>query len=216
MKKILKYIHIYTVIAGIACAFLRQDLLSKADQRGLLPIQHPANLLLWVLPILAILPLVFYYFKTPKADYRISIPLPIQAFGCLFAGAAYLYHFLTVNTENNILSLLTLATAVSFLVIAGYRVVAKKPPLLFFAVISLSMMVLCFFAYRQWGQQTQLQKYLFPALAALFPALYSLEFCYMELPERNSKKAYILNQLALIATLCCITTENFFFYFCIS
>ena len=216
MKKIANYRPIYTVIAGIACAFLRQDLLSKADQRGLLPFQHPANLLLWVLPILAILLLVVYYFKTPKADYRIPLPLPIQAFGCLFAGAAYLYQFLTAPAENNILSLLTLAAAVSFLVIAGYRVVAKKPPLLFFALITLSMMVLCFFAYRQWGQQTQLQEYLFPALAALLPALYSLEFCYMELPERNSKKAYILNQLALLSTLCCLTTENFLFYFCIS
>ena len=70
------------------------------------------------------------------------------------------------------------------------------------------MMLLCFSQYRTWGQYTQVWEYMFPALSALFLALYSLQFCYMEIEEKFYKKAFILNQAALFCTLACIREEN--------
>ncbi len=208
MKKITRFIPLYMLFAGVACGFLRLDLLQKANDRGLLPMDHPANILLWVLPAAAVALLVLNLFVGNEGDFRIRVSFPVQAVGCLFAGVGYLYRFLTVPAETAVLSVLTLATAVCFLTIAFYRVQAKKPPLVTFAVISLSMMISCFFAYREWGRLTQIHRYLFPALSSLLTALYSLEYGYMEFSERDYRKTFIFNQLALLCSVCCLTTED--------
>ncbi len=212
MKKMARFFPVYTVLAGVVCAFFRKDLLSKADAFGLLPNGHPAHIVLLVLPLMAVAMMVAYLLAGPKTDYRMNVSFPVQALGFLAAGAGYLYLYLTAPSEMMLLNVLTIVAAVSFFALAFYRVQAKKPPLLFFALVSLAMMVLCFYEFRAWGRFTQLQQYLFPALATLFPALYSLEACYMELPERNCRKSYVLNQLALLCTLSCLTAKNWPFY----
>lgn len=214
MKRMSRYIPIFTVIAGLLCAVLRQSLFAGADQGGLLPINHPANVLLLLLPAVLVALLLVYLWKAPKTDYRISLTRPLDALGCLCG--AYAFLLLVERADTPILTVMTIVAALSFCGLTFFRVQAKKPPLLFFATLCLSLMVHCFFQYRQWGRFTQLQEYLFPALAALFPALYSLELSYMDLPERNYKKAFILNQLALISTLACLTTAQWPFYTCMS
>lgn len=214
MKRMNRYIPIVTVVVGLLCAVLRQSLFAGADQGGLLPVNHPANTLLLLLPASLVTLLLFYLWKAPKTDYRIYLARPFDALGSLCG--AYAFLLLVERADTPILTVTTLVAALSFFGLSFYRVQAKKPPLIFSATLCLSLMVHCFFQYRQWGQFTQLQEYLFPALAALFTALYSLEICFMELPERNYKKAFILNQLALLSTLACLTTTQWPFYACMS
>lgn len=208
MKKLFRYLPLYTLLAGSVCAVLRHSLFAAADSKGLLDPAHPANLPLILLSLLALVLLGLYGWKASGRDYRSNLSFPVQAVGCFAAAAGHLLWYLTAVEELPLFSVLKLAAAILFLVLAVYRAMSKKPPLLVFAGISISMMILCFGQYRQWGQHTQLQEYLFPALSALFLALYSLEFCNMELPERACKKAFILNQAALFTTLVCITPDN--------
>ncbi len=211
MKKILRYLPIYTIAAGIVCALLRQSLFAAADSKGLISASHPAHLPLILLSVIALALLALYGVFYSGRDMRTWLSFPLQAVGCFAAAAAHFYLFLTTTDTVPLFSILQLATAIIFLVLAVFRALSKKPPLLIFALASICMMILCFGQYRQWGQHTQLQEYLFPALSALFVALYSLELCYMELPELGSKKAFLFNQAALFATLVCITPDNLFY-----
>ncbi len=214
MKKLWRFLPFYTIAAGIVCGILRQSLFDAADNRGLLPLNHPAHIPVILLSVAALILFALYAYKAPKRDFRIYLPVPVQVIGCFAAAAGHLFR--SASAEEGLFSVLKLVVGVLFLVLTVYRFCAKKPPLAIFAGISTCMMVLCFGQYRQWGQFTQLQEYLFPALSALFLALYSLEFCYMELPERNAKKAFILNQLALFTTLACINSDNLFYNLTIS
>ena len=208
MKKILRFLPVYTVAAGVVCGILRQSLFAATDSRGLLPLDHPANIPLILLSALTLLLMGVYGLLGSQKDFRIFLPVPVQDVGCLAAAVGHFILFLNTSGDSSLFSFLTLIAAVLFFVIAVFRRLSRKVPLLLPAVLSLSMMILCFGQYRQWGQFTQVQEYLFPALSALSIALYSLEFCYMELPERNCKKAFILNQAALFTTLASINSDN--------
>ena len=214
MKKLWRFLPLYTIAAGVICGILRQSLFSAADSRGLLPLDHPAHIPVILLSLAALILFALYACKAPKRDFRFYLPVPLQVIGCFAAAAGHLFRYGAAN--DGLFFILKWIVGVLFLVLTVYRFCAKKPPLAIFAGISTCMMVLCFGQYRQWGQFTQVQEYLFHALSALFLALYSLEFCYMELPERNSKKAFILNQLALISTLACINSDNLFYHISIS
>ena len=215
MKKILRFLPLYTIGAGIACGILRNSLFAAADGRGLLPLNNPANLPLILLTALALLFMGVYGVFANEKDFRIVLPLPVQDVGCFAAAVGHFIWFFNATGEAPLFDYLKLVTAVLFFAIAVYRRLSRKGPLLLPALLSLCMMILCFGQYRQWGQYTQLMEYLFPALSALFIALYSLEFCYMELPEHNAKKTFILNQAALFCTLACMEQNPYHVLICV-
>ncbi len=209
MKRLL--ISAVTLLLGIVGATLRLALFSSLDDRGLIPTGLPAEVILNLISVALLLGLGAFSLVTKKRDFRLLLTVPVQAAGCFAAAVCYLVTFFTAGESVLLFSVLRMAVALCFLVIALYRLMAKKPPLLFFAIISLSLMILCFSQYRSWGQHTQLQAYLFPALSALLTALYSLDFAYMETMERSCKRTFFLNQAALYCNLVCILSEQWFF-----
>ena len=216
MKRILKLFPCLTLLTGVSCAVLRGVLYAAVDAKGLLPDNHICNVVLLVLFLQMIAGLIVYAIKSECKDYRISLPVPVQAVGSLIAAAGFVYWIVSDPQSGAILFLLKAAGAVSFLLLAVFRFLKKKPPLLLFAIVCISAMGLCFGQYRDWGRHTQLQEYLFPALSALLIALYSLEYCNMELEEKPSKKAFILNQAALFSTLACLNTDFWPYYLCMA
>ncbi len=212
MKKLLKWIPLAVILLGAVCAVLRAVLFAAADDRGLLPVHHPAGIALTVLSVLTLAILGIYLWKGQKKEFRILLSVPVQAVGCLAGAAGMLIWVFSAPEAGRLMLIFKLTGAICLLLLAYYRFSAKKAPLILPAVITVSLMVLCFGQYRGWGQHTQLQEYLFPALSALLLAGYSLEFCYMELPERNCKKTFLLNQAALFCTLACLNTENWPYY----
>lgn len=209
MKKLFRFLPIYTVAAGLICGLLRQSMFQTADEKGLISLSQPGMLPLFLLSGIALILLGLYAFFGSKKDFRFCLPFPVQDVGCLAAAVGHFSWFLDSVETIALFHYLKLVAAILFLVMAVYRRLSRKAPLIIPALLSLCMMILCFSQYRQWGQHTQAIEYLFPALSALFVALYSLEYCNMELPERNCKKAFILNQAALFATLACISPEPY-------
>ena len=206
-----KYTGVFVTLAGILCLVMQNKLLSGADKYGLLPSGHFASFVI-VGSILAVLVLLgVYYFLGSDRDFRIPVNLPVQAIGCLAAAAGMGYWAFSVS-DGRLFLMMKLLACVCFLALAIFRFQGKKSPLIPFAVIGLAMMVLCFGQYRVWSRHTQLHEYLFPALSALFCTLYSLEFCAMELPDKNCKKAFILNQAALFTTVACLKTAPWPYY----
>lgn len=213
MKKLWRFLPLYSAAAGIACGLMRRSLFAAADSRGLLPLHHPAHTITILLSALLLCLIGFYAVKASNRDFRISCSIPLQDTGCVIAAVfGFFGSFCNYYREDMVLfSVCRGLAAIALLVIAFCRRKRQKAPLLAFALFSLSMMVLCFGQYRQWGQLTQIQEYLFPALSALFLALYSLEYCYLELPGCNYKKAFLIHQAALFTTLASTTGENLLF-----
>ncbi len=207
-----KLIPAITLFLGIVGATLRLVLFSSLDDRGLLPAGSPAEYLLNILSVGLLIGLTVFTLLSKEQDFRILLPVPVQAVGCLAMAIAYLVAILTSAETVWIFSLCRILGIICFLILAIYRFASKKPPLLVFVGISLSMMLLCFGQYRSWAQNTQIHSYLFPALASLFTALYSLDFAYMETQERHCRRSFFLNQTALFCNLVCIFSGDWFFH----
>ena len=205
MKKLLFPLGV--LVGGVLCGVFRQQLFAAADDRGLLPSGHWAGILIALLSVAVLAALVYYVLRGKSGDYRCWLTVPLQAVGCVTAAIGHVWWYISVSEALPLFHTLKLVAAVLFLLLAGYRLLCRKAPLLIPALLSLCLMLLYFSQYRQWGQHTQVMEYVFPALAALFVALYSLEFCYMELPERNCKRAFVLNQAALFCTLAAMEPE---------
>lgn len=212
MKKLLKWIPLAVILMGAVCAVLRSALFAAADDRGLLPVHHPAGILLTVLSVLTLAVLTFYLLSGQKKDYRILVSVPVQAVGCFAGGVGLILWAFSAPEAGSLMPIFKLAGALSLVLLGYYRLSGKKAPLILPAVITISLLVLCFGQYRGWGQHTQLQEYLFPALSALLLARYALEFCNMELQEKNFKTAFFLNQTALFCTLACLNSANWPYY----
>lgn len=203
MKKIIRFLPLYTVLSGVACGILRSRLFANPDSQGLIPSGHPASLPLTVLTVLSGLILLLAFLWADERDYRIRCKLPVEAVGSLIAAAGHIFQYFAQGRDAGLTGIFYLTAAGAFLVLSYFRFTAKKPPLWVPALLNVSFLALCFAQYRQWGAHTQLQSYLFPALSALFLVLYSLQYVYMELPERSCKKTLLWHHGALLCTLAC-------------
>ena len=201
-------------LTGIQCCIMQKLLFAKADAAGLLPDYHVASFFIAGGIFIVLLLLGVHLLVGSKRDYRMPLSVPIQGIGCVAAAIGCVYQ--AAATGKPLFILLAIAAAIAFLVLSFYRFVGKKPSLLPFAVINVALMGHCFGQYQFWSRSTQLPEYLFPALSALLLALYSLDFCTMELPQRNCKKAFILNQAALFCTVACIHTAAWPYYLAMS
>ena len=216
MKKITRMLPLVTVALGIGCALMRQQLFANADVKGLISETHPFHTLLTVLTVLsAVLSGIGAVWGVGK-DFRRITKLPVQGIGCLAAAAGHLILYVMTPDVTGLFAWLKLVVAAVFVVMAVYRIKARKMPLWIPAVASLGMMVLCFGQFRQWGEYTQLHKYLLPSLAAVFTALSGLQYLLMETPEKPGKKTFFINQLALFACIGCLSTELWPYYLCMA
>lgn len=216
MKKITRLLPLFTVVLGVICALMRQQLFENADVKGLISESHPFHMLLTVLTVLLLLLVSIGALWGVGKDHRSITTLPVQALGCLAAAVGHLIWYVMTPEATGIFSWLKPVVAAFFLVMALYRFVSGKMPLLPAALASLGMMVLCFGQYRQWGQYTQLHEYLFPSMAAVFTALYSLQYLLMETVEKSGKKAFFINQAALFSCIGCLSTALWPYYLCMA
>ena len=208
MKKLFRFLPVFTLGAGVACCLIQQSLFDAADEKGLISTGFAENFPLILLCVCFAALLAAYCFSAPKEDFRFLFP--VQAIGCLAAAAGLFYWFLNDYETIALFHLIKLIAAFLFLALAFFRIQSQKAPLMIPALICLCMMLLCFSQYRQWGQCTQLLEYLFPALSALFIALYSLEVCYTE--DKKFKKLFLLNQAALFCTLAAIREDTLVYH----
>ena len=216
MKKITRILPLFTVIFGVLCALMRQQLFANVDGKGLISESHPFYMLLTVLTVLTVLIVGIGALWGVGKDHRILTALPVQGLGCLAAAIGHLLWFVLTPETTGMFSWLKLVVAAAFLAMGLYRFLSGRMPLLPAALASIGMMLLCFGQYRQWGKYTQLHEYLFPAIAAVFVALYSLQYLLMETEEKTGKKAFFVNQLALFSCLGCLSTKLWPYYLCMA
>ena len=162
-----------SVAAGAAGLALRIWLFSSIDEKGLLPLSHPADAALYILAALTLGVLFLLRNKQPlptvhSASYRFA-----GAFGCLLGALGFLW----CAAANILMPAAKLATvAVVGCVIGGIALSVcavgyfrkKESPYWLYALVTLALMLQTISQCQVWGAVSQLQEYFFPLMAAVF------------------------------------------------
>ena len=202
MKQLSRFFPVISVFAGITGAIFRQQLFAAADEYQRLPQDHIANVVLLILLGLVAIVAVLYYVFSSGENFRSYSKFPVQAVGCGLAALGML-------GLGGILGWLLCAT---FALLAFFYAQRKKPPLALPAVLIILLLINCFLHFRSYNSATQLQEYLFPAIAFLFLTLYAMQILSLEMPSYRFRAAFAIQQVALFSCIVCLSTENWLFF----
>lgn len=217
MKKIFKpsLLPYVTLVAGVAGFGLRLWLfLTGVDQRGLLPANHPAGILSFVLiglmiPVLALCvrPL------EPVTNYNKLFPRWLWAgIGCVAAATGILYvDIRDLLIRQDLITVLTLVlglVASAALLILGFcRMKGKHPSFWLHAALAVYFMLHLVSQYRLWSAESQLQVYFFPLLSSVFLMLTAYHGAVLDAEKTGSRRWYVFcNQAAFL--FCCMSLQR--------
>lgn len=224
---------IAVTLLGAMGAALRHWLFAVGtDSSGLLLTDHPSQILIWVLTVAVLLLLILASGKLKgSADYKSNFPAscPGAAGHVLAAGAAVSILLQTGLPGSDLLhiagTVLGIASAVCFLVLAFLRLKGRQPIALFHIIICIWLMVELVLLYRTWSATPQLQNYCFSLLAnvcimlsvyysATFTAdmgnrqmhlifhFLSVFFCLVSLPNSENPLFFALMAIFMLLDLC--------------
>ncbi len=217
MKKIFKptLLPLFTLIAGIIGFGLRLWLfLTGVDERGLLPANHIAGILSFVLAAIVLVVLALcVHSLNPLGNYNKLFPAWIWGgIGCVAAAAGILYvDIRDLIAQPDIITVVTLVfglIAAAALLILGYcRWKGKHPSFWLQAALTVYFMLHLVSQYRLWSSESQLQVYFFPLLASVFLMLTTYHGAVLDAEKNGSRRWYVFcNQAALF--FCCLSLQK--------
>lgn len=221
MKNLLKpgILPWFTLGAGGLGVALRLWLYANIDEKGLLPVGHPADALTYILTALvfAVLFLCVRQLR-PMTKYARLFPAGIgRAVGCA-AGAvgilcAGLFQFLN---GAGLLGLLTVGIGVAAEACLGYtaflRLKGRRPSFLLHAVPTVFVMLYTVCQCRGWGSEPEVQTYFFPLLACIGLMLTGYYLAVLDTRRGSRQWLVFFNQAALYCCCLSLTEENCLFY----
>lgn len=199
----------FTLGAGALGFVLRLWLMSTADSHGLLPPNHPANTLVWLLSGVFIIFLLFGCRSLLSAN-KYSFNFPAFLPGCIGTGlmaAGILICSLTelsaaADNISRAVAILGLLCVPVLGFLAHCRFKGAHPSYFFHALISIYLLLRLVSLYRQWSSDPQLQDYAFQLLATVFLMLASYHRITFD-ANIGSRRHYTF--FALGAVFFCIT-----------
>lgn len=217
MNKLFKptMLPLFTLIAGVVGFGLRLWLfLTGVDARGLLPANHLAGILSFVLTAIVLAALVLCtYTLTPLGSYSKLFPAWLLAgIGCAAAAAGILYvNIRDLIAQPDIITIATLVlgvVAAAALLILGFcRLKGKHPSFWLQAAVTVYFMLHLVSQYRLWSSESQLQVYFFPLLASVFLMLTAYHGAVLDANKKANRRGYAFcNQAALF--FCCMSLQG--------
>ena len=201
----------FTLGAGGLGFALRLWLFSAFDEKNLLPANHPAGTLLFILSavVLGILFLATRH-PAPRPINRKALQ-PVNAAACLLGALGIVLNALTVlRTGTSRLTVPALALSlVGGLVLAFMAVLrfnGKKLPYWLPAILTVVLMVDTIVQCQAWGAEPQLQVYFFPLMASVFLILTA----YQEtaLLANSGKRSLLAFFSQSAAYFCCLSFNS--------
>ena len=212
-----KYFPWITVFSGMVGAALQFWLLSSAEPTGLLPKNHiaaPLSFLLLALTLTAV------FLLTRKAEFspryeKLFPRTPIAAAGSA-AGAIAMGISAFTQTAAGLfrvfLPLLGILSACALLALAYFRLKGMRPHCLFSCVVAFYLLFRNLNLCRQWGTEPQMQLFFFQLLAALLLLLTCYYRAELDANTRYPRQYAFFNQAALFCCCLCIPGEHGIFY----
>lgn len=217
MKKLFKptLLPLFTLIASLVGFGLRLWLfLTGTDERGLLPANHIAGILSFVLTAIVLAVLVLCTHKlTPLNSYSKLFPAwPLAGIGCAAAAAGILYvNIRDLLVQPDVITIATLVlglVAAAALLILGFcRLKGNHPSFWLQAAVTVYFMLHLVSQYRLWSSESQLQVYFFPLLASVFLMLTAYHGAVLDADKKANRRGYAFcNQAALF--FCCMSLQG--------
>lgn len=212
MKRIARLCLLLTLALGGTGIWMMQLLHSARDVRGLLPDDHPGNVILLIAAGIVGAMMLFFMLKGKNREYRICVDLPVEGIGSAFAAAAFALSAVTFYQGVHVLGFVRLITAACFAALAFYQLQAKKPKLLISVLLCVLNVLLTFEQLRNVMGLTQPQQYLIRGVQTVCFSLYVLYFTMLQTPERSHRNALVFRLGALFFTMLCIPGEDWPYY----
>ncbi len=207
----------FPLLTGMAGLALRFWLLSTINEQGLLPTNHIAGILTFLL-LLVTLGICFWDIRTaaPSQAYRkLFPPSKIAAAGTAVGAAGMGISAFIVNAAGFLrilLPILGVLGAAALLYAAHCRRIGLRPSCLLHGGVTLFLVFRVLVCCRMWGAEPQLQLYFFQLLGSLFLLL----ACYFRAEADaligDYRKYLFFGQAALFCCCLCLSGNDWLFY----
>ena len=208
------WLTVFTGTVGLALQFW---LLSSKDSKGLLPQNHIAGILSFLLFALTLAAIFLLIRKTEYAThYEKLFPRSALSAAGTVAGALAIGFSTFKQTGIGLFRLLPPVLGVlstcALLVLAYCRLKGLRPHNLFFCTVSFYLIFHTLTCCRQWGAESQFQLFFFQLLASLFLLLTCYYRAELAAYAKYPRQYTFFSQSALFCCCLCIPGENGIFY----
>lgn len=203
--------------AGIIGLALRSWLLSLADDMGLLPRNHIAELLsiLLLAAIMVVCALGVRKGTNREVYARLFPRSSVAAFGNTFAALGLAISAFTLKAGGFLQVLVPVLGVLSggaLVVVAYCRQKGLRPNCSLHIMVCSYLILRIMTCCRNWGAEPQLQLYIFPLLSSLFLLIASYYRAEMDVRNGDCRKYVFFSQVALFCCCLCAIGEDWLFY----
>ena len=207
----------FTLFAGILGVALRCWLLSLADANALLPENHIAGVLSFILLAITLgVCALFISRRQLPEQYSRRFPRSVLSAICILLGAVGLcYSGFTrsiVGGLSILFPVMCVLGALCLLVIAFCRFQGMRPNFLLRCAVTVCLMLRAVVCCRSWGTEPQLQLYFFQLLASVFLLLATFHHTELDAGLGHYRRYCFFNQAALFCCCLCLPGEEVLFY----
>ena len=212
-----KYFPWITVFSGIIGAAMQFWLLSSKDAAGLLPRNHIAAVLSFLLLALT-LGTIFLLLRKAEFSIRYEKLFPRSPAAAVGSVAGALAIGVSTFTQTGfsifrvLLPVLGVLSTCSLLVLAYFRLKGMRPHCLFSCIVAFYLLFRNLICCRQWGTEPQMLLFFFQLLASLLLLLTCYYRAELDANTRYPRQYAFFNQAALFCCCLCIPGENGVFY----
>lgn len=206
-----------SLLAGSIGLALRCWLLSAVDDRGLLPENHIAAILCYIL-LAVTLGLCFMGVRkaaTSKAYRRLFPPSKLAAAGTVIGAIGIGISGFTAESTGFlrlILPILGIFAAGALMITAYCRFIGLRPNCLLHGLVAVYLIFRTLVGCRVWGAEPQLQLYFFHLLASLFLLLACYHRAEADALAGDYRRYIFFSQAALFCCCLCLPGKDWLFY----
>ena len=206
-----------TIVLGVVGLILRFWLFSATDSKGLLPAEHIADALSYLLLFVALTLSCFgarnvlsenVYENLFPASLIAAIGTAISAIGLgispFFLKNAGMFRYLSIAFG--------VLAGLALLYTAYCRLKGLRPHFLSHSAVAVFLIFWIMTCCRKWGSETQLQLYFFPLLASLFLLLACYFRAHLDINPTGHRRYFLFSQGALFCCFLSLPDENLLFY----
>lgn len=208
------------IIAGILGLLLRIWLFSAEDEKGLLPANHFAGVMLFILTALVLLILFL-------STRELSCRQVSKRFIRIFSSGTYLLSALglalnTIYLSGSAVRLSSLATVASLLgtlvmiCMAVFCFTRRPIPYMLPACLCIVMALETIAQCQVWGAEPQIQVYFFPLLASVFLILTAYCNTLLVAKQPTANRLAFFSQAALYFCIISLNSSQWIFYLCMA
>ena len=209
----------FTLGAGGLGLALRFWLYASKDEKGLLPVRHPSDVLIFLLTALvAVVLFVCVRQLRPMAKYARLFPAGIgRAVGCAAGAAGVLCGTIfRYFNSTGMLRLLTCAVGAVAAISLGYtaflRLKGRRPSFLLHGIFTVFLMLYTVCQCQYWGSEPEVQAFLFPLLACIALMLTGYYLSVLDTRKGSRQWLVFFDQAALYCCCLSLNGENSLFY----